>query len=231
MKKTIAILLIPISLRTNLFESTYSRPTPTEETKILTKAELLEIEYQAYLVEQEKIRAEQEKIKLEEEEKKRIAEIERKNSVGCDFNNLTRPSNLKAEELYSLLSDTKLRDLSWTIIQCEKDYNVNAILLTSLIALESGWGTSDRANYQNNLSGFAVYNDNSKGTYFASKEQCVIATAKMLQKDYLREDGVYFNGYGLDDVNIKYSADKKWATKINAIAQKLSTKYSTELNK
>lgn len=161
--------------------------------------------------------------KIDENELKK--ERERIMSVGFDRNNVLRVSNLKHEEMYEILYNTGMRDVAWTIVQCERDYGVNAIILASLIAEESGWGTSSRAVNQNNLSGFEVFDDYSVGAIFDTRDDSVIATAKLLKNDYLTVGGKYFNGYSLDNINELYSANPLWADNIIAIANQLKDKY------
>lgn len=159
------------------------------------------------------------KIKEVEEERNRIM------SVGFDTNNVLSISNIKHEEMYDILYNTGMQDVAWTIVQCEKDYGINAFILAALIAEESGWGTSSRAINQNNLSGFEVFDDLAVGAIFNSRDDSVIATAKLLKDDYLTKGGQYHNGYSLESINILYSANPLWADNISSIADTLKNKY------
>ena len=100
-----------------------------------------------------------------------------------------------------MLKGTKLEGIEQALLNAEKEYNVNAIFLTSIVANESGWGTSKRAQTQNNLTGYAVYHDLSRGTTFSSKDQCIYGTAKLLANNYLNPNGKYYNGTSIYDVN------------------------------
>ena len=87
---------------------------------------------------------------------------------------------------------------------------------------------SDRAKNDNNLSGYAVYNNSAKGAKFDTKHDSIMATAKLLRDYYLTPDGECFNGYSVVDVNKKYcflqdgeTIDFNWATQVTSIAKDL----------
>ena len=110
----------------------------------------------------------------------------------------------------------------WTDSEC---YNVNSFILCSIVALESSWGKSQKALNYNNLGGVGVYNDNTVGAIYSSRSECIFSMAEFLSRDYLSADGVYFNGYSIWDVNIKYCASSNWADKVLVIANQLLSKY------
>jgi beta-N-acetylglucosaminidase len=127
--------------------------------------------------------------------------------------NVTSHSGVSESGLSKALEGTGLEGLAGSFIDAENEYNINAIFLASLIAQESGWGTSRRAVTDNNLSGYAVYSDSSKGRVFNSKHDSVMETASLLSENYV--------GEGLKDIhsiNGKYSADDLWAQRIISIA-------------
>lgn len=232
MKKILASAIIPCLVIPN-FEA---YPVKTREeivelrpkkisSEILTKSQVLEIEYQEFLAEQERIKAEQERIMIEQAKQAEIAETNRKNNVGYNYYNLLEPSGITHSEMYEILAGTGMEDVSWTIVQCEIDFGINAIVLASLIAEESGWGNSPRAIYQNNLSGYAVYSDCSEGANFPTRDDSVVATARLLKYDYLSQNGKYYNGTSLDSVNVLYSANPNWASNISSICNTLVDKY------
>lgn len=121
-----------------------------------------------------------------------------------------------------------LRDLSHAFVRAEQEYGINAYFIASIVALESSWGTSERANNgSNNLTGYAVYHNLSRGRYFDSKEESVMETARLINEDYLDPNGIWHNGYSVDNVNTKYSADTEWDAKIISIADSLITKSNS----
>lgn len=189
--------------------------------------------------EAERLRLEEEaRIKAEEErlaEERRVAEIIRKNSVGVNLDNVLEPSNITPEELYQVfieMGKEEMSNLAWAITDAEYYTGINSLFLASLIAHESAYNTSYRATYQNNVTGFAVYNSGAEGSYFVDKYSCIIQTAEWLKNEYLSPSGRYFNGYTTYHVNIKYclneagtETDFNWSTTINNIAKTIESYY------
>jgi flagellum-specific peptidoglycan hydrolase FlgJ len=138
-----------------------------------------------------------------------------------DANDVTSKSNATVTGLQLALKDTDLNGLEGALIKAEKEYGINAIFLTSLVALESGWGSSNRAKTQNNLSGYAVYSDNSPGKTFSSKEESIMVTARLLKENYVGE-GLY----DIHSINKKYSESNSWSRKIKTIANDLVVEAS-----
>lgn len=178
------------------------------------------IEKVEYKIEQDRLKElEVQRIRFEEE-----MELTRKLNVGFDPYDLTVPSNITYEELYNVLEGTGLEDIATSLVDSEC-YNVNSFILCSIVALESSWGKSQKALNYNNLGGVGVYNDNTVGAIYSSRSECIFSMAEFLSKDYLSADGVYFNGYSIWDVNIKYCASSNWADKVLVIANQLLSKY------
>lgn len=143
---------------------------------------------------------------------------------------LLSPSNATERKLKLALEGTGLSGLESSYITAEEEYGVNAIFLVSLTAEESGWGNSRRARLQNNMSGFEVYTDSSKGATFSSKHESIMQTAKLLKNHYLTEGGQHFNGYSIYDVNLKYSASLySWSENISEIAYSIMDKINSQL--
>lgn len=133
---------------------------------------------------------------------------------------ITIPSHAHIHQIRYALQDTELVDLASTFLEAEKIYNVNAFFLIGLVCLESSYGRSDRAIYDNNLSGYAVYNDNSVGKKFVSKEASILETARLISEDYVPEGAKYYTGKCIYQINQMYSADPNWASKIVNIANR-----------
>ncbi len=142
-------------------------------------------------------------------------------------NNVKASSNATAYHLAKMLKGTKLHDLAPYFYKAEQKYGVNAIALASIFAHESGWGT--KTSYENNLSGYGVYNTGG-GTTFDSKEDNIMATAKLLSEKYLTKGASNYHGESLEAVNTDYclldngKTDWKWSASINSIAQSLENK-------
>lgn len=176
-------------------------------------------EYELKVKELEEVkRLELQLMKEQESERVRIQ------NVSFDENDLTKISNIKEEELYEILPNS-MKHLAYAITSSEKKYKVSAFVLTSIIALESAWATSSRAINSNNLTGMAVYGDESEGIYYNSQDECVYDTARQLEQNYLNSDGIFYNGVSTKDVNILYCTSNDWYLKINEIAYDLLEKY------
>ena len=187
------------------------------------------------LLEEERIRQEEEKRK-QEEEAKRIAEENRKNSVTVNLDNVLEVSNMTAEELYATLmvmDKPEMAQLSWALKDAENLTNINMLFLAGLVANESAWNTSYKAQYQNNVTGYAAYNSRTAGSTFESKYDCIIQTAEWLKNEYLSEDGLYYmGGYTTYHINLRYclneegtAPDMKWSKTINNISKTIESYY------
>lgn len=131
------------------------------------------------------------------------------------------------------LSNALYYDLSEyadVFIECEKEYGVNAVLLASLAALESGWARSDLAVDKNNLFGWKQ----SSGEYasFESKEKCILEVAEAISEKYLSETGEYYTGDTLiENVAEYYSPSKEWIDLLKEVANGITErceKYEKE---
>ena len=164
---------------------------------------------------QRELELEQERLRQEELERKRLAEIEANRVVTYNPYNLLEPSNITREEVYIMLEGTALQTLSNAYVYMEELYGVNAIYLMSLSAEESGWGRSQLAITHNNIGGIKSSNG---WMYFSDWGECLDYKARLLKNQYLSENGYYFNGYSIWNVNIKYCEQNTWADNINSIA-------------
>jgi len=139
--------------------------------------------------------------------------------------NLSEVSNITNKKLHKILGNTTMAGLEESFIQAEKEYHVNALFLVSLVATESSWNTSERANNgSNNLTGFSVYHNASRGGSFDTKGDCIMKTARLIKEDYLNTDGINYNGKSIWNVNMKYCETSKWSGIINSIANGLVNK-------
>lgn len=165
---------------------------------------------------------EEERIRKEEEEKQRLYQeyLASKSTVPyVDYDDLRVASNISPVTLREMLKDSKLQDLTETFVWCEENLGINAIFLMGLTSLESGHGTSSRStNGSNNLTGYNVTSNSSRGTYFDSWDECVISTAKLIKEQYLTSSGTYYSGgFSIYDVGSEYCASSDWAKQIVTI--------------
>lgn len=224
MKKILIFILTSILVNT----------TPVELSTNQVMEEPMEVNVASRVIEDQII--EEEVIEEEIFEEEIIEEEIEPEYAQPHFNpyNLRELSNLTREQSYEILEGTELQAVSATYIYLEELYNINAFFLMALSAHESGWGTSYRAMYQNNLTGYAVYSAEAEGSYFSSWSESLEYTAALLDSYYLDEEGAYFNGYSTEAVNIRYclledQPDWNWSNSINNISyQLLERSYNYE---
>ena len=162
---------------------------------------------------------------LEEPRAEQITETIQKNTELTVDSNLRELSNLTAEEYEKILENTNLKGLGSTLVEIENTYNINGLYMLGLAGLESSFGNSNIAKKKNNITGYCAYDHNTeKATKFDSYSDCLIATAKLLDKNYLTENACYFNGYSAKAIDVKYCSDKTHATKIIKIVNDLVKK-------
>lgn len=164
-----------------------------------------------------------------ESARQKIRSIESK--VSYNSSDVTAPSRATVTHMKRALKGTALYEHAEDFVRAEEQEGVNAFLLAGIAALESSWGTSERAKYDNNLTGYGVYNKYSRGINPNSKSEGILRTARVLRKEYLTPGGQYFNGYSARDVNTKYcfeqdmkTVDYKWSKSVSSIAYDLVEK-------
>ena len=145
-------------------------------------------------------------------------------------NNITEPSGVSYEQLAYALKDTKLSAYIDSFLTVEKNYGINSLAMIGIVANESAWLNSDRTQRQNNVTGYAVYSDSSKGVSFSSIDESILTTAKLLQTDYINPQGRFYNGLSVSDVNIMYSSDAKWNSTVASVANQLKDKINEVAN-
>lgn len=140
-----------------------------------------------------------------------------------------------ANELVNMINaktstSSKLYNTGSTFVSYQNTYGVNALLMASAAAVESGWGTSGIAQSKNNLFGLNAV-DSSPGesaNYYSSVTQCIKDFAETyMSKRYLRAGYTYYNGGFLGNkasgINVRYASDPYWGEKIAAVAWGLDT--------
>lgn len=151
-----------------------------------------------------------------------------------DHTDITKKCNISYTDLHNMLKDNKLQCLAKTFLLAEETYNINALALLSIVSLESGYGTSQRANNgSNNLTGYAVYSDKSRGAIFSSWDECVMRTAKLLRNSYINNEGMFhinkgYNGKSLYEVNHYYSQTSYWHRDVTIIGKEYIRKLSNK---
>lgn len=147
--------------------------------------------------------------------------------------NIREKSNLSIVELdniFEKVGQAQMKELSLAILDAENLYNVNALFLAGLVAQESGW-TRKPAGNGTNLTGYQVYTPTSRGAEFNSRYDNIMQTAKLISDEYLKEDGKYYNGLSIEDINKEYclkpdgSTDYNWSKSITSISNMLKNNY------
>lgn len=153
-------------------------------------------------------------IKKDEEIKQlqeKLKEFEFK-SVKFNPNDVTQLTSIKEKQLKILFKSNStyenLIGLEQAFVDAENKYGVNAIFLLGIVGQESGFGKSRRAIEDNNLTGYAIYNNNS-GKQFDSKSEGITKTAKLLKENYI--DKSLKDIYSIGSV---YCPNDEWAEPI-----------------
>lgn len=152
-------------------------------------------------------------IQLEE----KIKDFEFK-SVNFDPNDVTKLTNVKPRQLEILFKSNStyknLIGLEKAFVDAEKQYGVNAMFLLGIVSQESGFASSRRAVEENNLTGYAIYQNNSRKA-FNSQYESVMATARLLKDNYIGERNIK----DIKSINEVYcpNDDYKWSNSIHGI--------------
>ena len=134
-----------------------------------------------------------------------------------------------------IASTSKMKDLGNDFVSYQNTYGVNALLMASIAANESGWGDSNIAKTKNNLFGLNAVDSSpsQSANYYNSVSVCVKDFAETyMSKRYLNpNNGNYRGGYlgnKASGINVQYASDPYWGEKAanNAyyLGQKLSSK-------
>ena len=104
------------------------------------------------------------------------------------------------------LAGTGLEGLGQALVQAESETGINALVLASICAHESAWGTSRLARERNNLAGMGAFDDApDRAMRFESREDCVMFLARLLRDR---------QGRSLEEIGTWYASDARWAMKV-----------------
>ncbi len=145
---------------------------------------------------------------------------------------LRTKTNLTAEQIDNAFLkikgdiNSKLKGNANIFIDSQNTYGVNALLLYSMAAHESGWGTSKLSLDRNNLFGWkAIDSDPGNASSFPSVSQGVYEQAGYNLRQYMDIfSPLYFSsslGNKGSGFNVKYASDPYWGMKIAAIAYRI----------
>lgn len=162
------------------------------------------------------------------EKARKVSVEETHKTVVFDANDIRIPSGATAEDLTLALKNTNLEHLASAYVALEQKYGWNAIVAASITAHETYWGNDYKFTEYNNLGGIRE----RSGDYwvFNSQEECVDYIGSLISRKYLNEDGEYFNGYSLKDINTMYCpvGGDTWSDSIAQIGGSLVEKIKGE---
>ncbi|WP_413307053.1 Ig-like domain-containing protein [Bacillus sp. 1P10SD] len=133
---------------------------------------------------------------------------------------LRKPSNITAQEIVDFFNkkrpDSPLKDYAQSFIDAQNKYGVNAQYLVAHAIWETGWGGSNLKTYKHNLYGYSAYDSCpfTCGYYFPTGGDSINFEGYIVRRDYLNENGAYYNGPTLKGMNVRYASDPNWANGI-----------------
>lgn len=132
---------------------------------------------------------------------------------------VTKRTPAVAQRLDGYFKGTPLEGLGSEFEKAQKKTGINGIFLAALAALESGTGSSAIARDKNNLFGFQAYDGSpyESAAKFDSFASSIDYVSDYLKREYLSEQGSYYRGRAIEDINRNYATDKNWHKKISAI--------------
>ncbi len=138
--------------------------------------------------------------------------------------NLKLKSVSPSEKINKYFANTPIRNLGKKFEDAQEKYGVNAYFLASIASLESANGTSQIAKDKKNLFGYGAYDDSpyESAVAFDSFEDSIEEVARHLSEEYLHENGAYYRGNSIKDVNESYATDSTWHEKLIKIMDKMS---------
>lgn len=120
------------------------------------------------------------------------------------------------EQAWHILGLPGMKGTGESLVQAERDTDMNAVVLACLAWLESGGGQSRLACSKNNLFGYGAYDGQAYrcGYAFATRGDGIRYVADQLRENYFSRGGCYYTGTTLVHANRYYASDVRWARKI-----------------
>lgn len=120
---------------------------------------------------------------------------------------------------------SKMYNTGTNFVNRQNSYGTNALIMASVGALESGWGTSSIAQNKNNLFGLNAVDSSPEESadVYKSVDACIQTFSETyLSKRYLRAGWSYYHGGFLGDkasgMNVSYASDPYWGEKIASVS-------------
>ena len=132
--------------------------------------------------------------------------------------NVTKVSNASLEDIKKMVEKyPNAKGLELTILICEKEYNINAIVLISCAILESQMGESRIGRKKNNWFGIQAYDWDpfNSAKKFDTPADCIDYWCRLIKKNYINEGRTT-----LKTIGKKYCSSSSWAAKIESICKR-----------
>ena len=169
--------------------------------------EVVEGEVDTDIVEEDVIEDDTDSSEVVEEEEKEVVDNQK---IVFNPDNLSERSNVTVEQLTEMLQGTELCQYSDLFLQKETEYNINALFLVSLSAVQSGWGEDPICEGINNITGVTGWR------YYESVDACLEDTCQYLNTEYINEDA------SLSNLSKKHVEDSEtWADTIVTVIEEL----------
>lgn len=223
-KKRIAMFLLSTVLTTTPLLKIEAMQVNSKPEQLTESEKNLDLRNYKVKQVEELIKVEFEKRKEIEDRKQKEEEREGTNKPNFNPYNVTELSNLNKEQIYQMLEGTELITLVDAFYWYEQEYNVNLIFIASIVALESSWGRSSLAISHNNLTGYIGGN----GQYysFSSWGESLEETFRLIGYEYTKEEGLFYNGKSVWNINQKYCELSSWTDKVITIGNELISKIN-----
>jgi len=140
---------------------------------------------------------------------------------------LTYASNVTGKEIDADIKkyqpDSPLIGHGNDFVAAQAQYGVNALYLAAHAILESGYGKSEIAYRKHNLFGLRAYDQDpfKYAKYLPTFGDSISYNANYVRDKYLEENGSYYYGPTLQGMNVMYSTDQEWSTKIAKIMERI----------
>lgn len=152
--------------------------------------------------------------------------------VVFDENDLTKISNLSAQEFQRAVQNVNgaknMVPYAADLIAAERKYGVNVFFLAGLQAHESGYYTSAIFRKCNNVGGMVAGNSPNKCSVnrrfrsFSSVKESIDFQANLLKKYYLTPGGDYYHGTSIKSVQTSYCPEascSSWYSGVSSLAK------------
>lgn len=133
------------------------------------------------------------------------------------------------------VSSSKMYNTGEIFVATQNQYGTNALLIASIGAIESAWGTSSISQSKNNLFGWNAVDatPSESADYFESPSACIKEyTGMHISQGYLNPNYSTYHGGFLGNkasgMNVSYASDPYWGEKIAAIAWSLDNANGTK---